>query len=395
MKKVPPSFHPADEVHLSKWAGKYVIGLTGNIGTGKSVVRRMLEHLGAYSIDADALAHRAIAKGAPGYAPVIEMFGRWIVGADGQIDRARLGKVVFSDPQALVLLEKIVHPLVGQAIDIMARRATQPVIVIEAIKLLESGIGKHCDSIWVTYLPPEMQVARLIKGRGMSEAEARQRIQAQPPQEEKIARAGQVIQNTGTFEDTWKKVQAAWHKHVPAGEARPEAPVQKVTASQGEISIFRGRPRHSAEIAALINRLRNNAEPLRADDIMAAFGEKAFLLLQTGAQLTGLVGWQVENLVARTTDILLDPAQPAEQVLPLMINEMERASRDLQCEASLIFAPKALASLDSVWRALGYERREVQTLTVLAWQEAARESQQPGTALLFKQLRIDRVLRPI
>jgi dephospho-CoA kinase len=76
---------------VSKWVGKYVIGLTGNIGTGKSVVRRMLEHLGAYSIDADKLAHRAIAKGAPGYAPVVQTFGRWILAADGQIDRARIG----------------------------------------------------------------------------------------------------------------------------------------------------------------------------------------------------------------------------------------------------------------------------------------------------------------
>lgn len=395
MKKVPPSILRAGEVYLSKWAGKYVIGLTGNIGTGKSVVRRMLEHLGAYSIDADALAHRAIAKGAPGYAPVIEMFGRWILGADGQIDRARLGKVVFSDPQALVLLEKIVHPLVNQAIEIMARRATQPVIVIEAIKLLESGLAKNCDSVWVTFLPPDMQVARLVKGRGMSEAEARQRIQAQPPQDEKIARATQVIQNTGSFEDTWKKVQAAWHRHVPGVGARPEPPVQTIAAPQGEISVLRGRPRHSAEIAVLINRLNKNAEPLRADDIMAAFGEKAFLLLQTGTQLTGLIGWQVENLVARTTDILLDPSQSADQVLPLLINEMERASRDLQCEASLVFAPKTLAGLEAVWRGLGYERREIHTLTVLAWQEAARESQQPGTTLLFKQLRVDRVLRPI
>ena len=82
---------------MSKWAGKYVIGLTGNIGTGKSVIRRMLEHMGAQGIDADALGHRAIARGAPGYQPVVDMFGRWIVGSDGEINRARLGKVVYTD----------------------------------------------------------------------------------------------------------------------------------------------------------------------------------------------------------------------------------------------------------------------------------------------------------
>ena len=91
---------------MSNWPGKIVIGLTGNIATGKSVVRKMLEHLGAYGIDADSLAHRAIAKGAPGYQPVIDTFGRWILDAQGQIDRAKLGKLVFSDPEALKSLEK-------------------------------------------------------------------------------------------------------------------------------------------------------------------------------------------------------------------------------------------------------------------------------------------------
>src|SRR5574341_2224193 len=84
---------------MSAWPGKYVIGLTGNIATGKSVVRRMLEHLGAYGIDADALGHRAIAQGAPGYRPVLDTFGKWILGDDGQIDRAKLARVVFADTE--------------------------------------------------------------------------------------------------------------------------------------------------------------------------------------------------------------------------------------------------------------------------------------------------------
>ena len=110
---------------MSNWPGKYVIGLTGNIATGKSVVRKMLEHLGAYSIDADALSHRAIAKGAPGYQKVIVTFGKWIVAGDGEIDRAKLGRLVFNDPEALLQLEVIVHPLVEQAVDLMIKRAGQ------------------------------------------------------------------------------------------------------------------------------------------------------------------------------------------------------------------------------------------------------------------------------
>ena len=94
---------------MSKWPGKYIIGLTGNIATGKSVVRRMLEHLGAYTIDADALSHRAISKDAPGYKPVIETFGKWILNPDGQINRSKLGGLVFRDPEALSKLGKY-HP---------------------------------------------------------------------------------------------------------------------------------------------------------------------------------------------------------------------------------------------------------------------------------------------
>ena len=145
---------------MSAWSGKFVIGLTGNIGTGKSVVRKMLEHLGAYGIDADALANRAIAKGSPGYQPVADLFGRWILDSDDQIDRAKLGRLVFSNPDALESLEKVIHPLVGQALDILIRRSRQEVVVIEAIKLIEAGLAKKCDSLWVTYAQQEQQILR-------------------------------------------------------------------------------------------------------------------------------------------------------------------------------------------------------------------------------------------
>ena len=128
---------------------------------------------------------------------------------------------------------------------------------------------------------------------------------------------------------------------------------------------------------------------------MAAFGEKAFLLLMSGNQLMGLAGWQVENLVARTIDLYLDPGLPIDQALKTLVNEVERASHDLQCEASLVFLPPQLASQEAIWKELGYERRLPASLGVQAWQDAAAESQPPNTTLFFKQLRVDRVLRPI
>ncbi|MGB8212746.1 MAG: dephospho-CoA kinase [Anaerolineales bacterium] len=377
---------------MSNWPGKYVIGLTGNIATGKSVVRKMLEHLGAYSIDADTLSHRAIAKGAPGYQKVIDTFGKWIVDGDGDIDRTRLGHLVFNDPDALRQLEGIVHPLIEHAVDLMIQRATQRVIVIEAIKLLEGNLAGACDTIWTTYAPESVQMVRLIKKRNMSEQDALQRIHAQPPQSLKTAAANVIIQNIGSFEDTWKQVVAAWKVISPVTDTKP---VVMRKATDGELSVQRGRPGDSANIAALITRLSNGKHPQTQDDIMAAFGEKAFLLLMADKKLAGLVGWQVENLVARTTDLYIESTIPVERALKILVSEVERASQDLQSEVSLFFLPPQVAGQESVLQELGYSRRTPQTLGVQAWRDAAIESQPPNTVLLFKQLRQDRVLRPI
>ncbi len=379
---------------MSNWPGKYVIGLTGNIATGKSVVRRMLEHLGAYTIDADALSHRVISKGAPGYQPVLETFGKWLLDKDGQIDRDKLGRLVFADPEALKQLEAIVHPYVRQAIDILAKRASQQVIVIEAIKLLEGGLAAQCDAVWVADAPQEVQVERLVRKRGMSREAALQRVQTQAPQKDKIAAAKVVIANNGSYEDLWKQVNDAWKIVSPSQETGPATQILTKPVS-GSLSLQRGKPRDAQKIAELVTRLSKGKRTMTQDEVMEAFGEKAFLLLQMDNDLVGLTGWQVENLVARTTDLFLDHRVAADQALPLMIGEMERASSDLQCEAALVFPPIDLVGFDSVWKQLGYERRSPDELGVQAWEDAAIESMPKSSALFFKQLRTDRVLRPI
>jgi dephospho-CoA kinase len=377
---------------VSNWPGKYVIGLTGNIATGKSVVRRMLEHLGAYTIDADTLSHRAIAYGAPGYQPTLDVFGKFILDAGGEIDRSKLARIAFNDPEALKQLESIIHPVVNHAINLMIRRAKQPIIVIEAIKLIEGDLAGKCDSIWVTSASDSIQKARLIKKRGMSETEAVQRIEAQSPQSLKTAAANVIIHNGGSFDDTWKEVVAAWKVIAPIAE---NIPIVIRKADKGELAIQRGGPHDSANIATLITRLSNGKRPQTPNDIMAAFGEKAFLLLLSDKQLVGLAGWQVENLVARTTELYLDPAVDSPLAITTLVTEVEKASQDLQCEASLLFLNPLLAMEEPFWNELGYTRKTPQTLGVQAWQEAAFESQPPNTILFFKQLRKDRILRPI
>ena len=377
---------------MNAWPGKYVIGLTGNIATGKSVVRKMLEHLGAYGIDADALGHRAIALGSPGYRPVVDTFGKWILTPDGQVDRGRLGRIVFADPEALAHLESIVHPLVLQAVDVLVRRSNHKVIALEAIKLLESNLRSKCDNLWVVYAAQDVQLSRLMQKRGMSEEAARQRISSQPPQKEKIALANAVIRNDGSFEDTWKQVSIAWQSLFPVMEA---APVRAFQTLKGELLVQRGRPKQAEEIATFINRVSMGRRRLTREDVMASFGEKAYLLLMMDEKLIGLVGWQVENLVARTDDVFIDPILPVGEGVRVLLEEVESTSRDLQCEAALLFLPRDLARQETLWQSLGYQSRTIASLSVRAWQEAAAESMPAESSLLFKQLRKDRVLRPV
>ena len=377
---------------MSAWPGKFVIGLTGNIATGKSVVRKMLEHLGAYGIDADALGHRAIAREAPGYQAVVDTFGSWILGPDGQIDRSKLARIVFSDPEALARLEAIVHPLVRQAVDILIRRSSQKVIVVEAIKLLEGPLRQWCDSVWVTYSQKEIQIARLTQKRAMSTAVAHQRVSAQPPQIEKIKLANTVIHNEGSFEDTWVQVTKAWRELFPGEEPAVSRPV---AAPQGVLMVEKARPRHAAEIANLVGQLSNGKKKPTSEEIMAAFGEKAFLFLKLDGAQVGIAGWQVENLVERTDDVFIDPGQPLPKAMEVLLKEIETTSRDLQCEVALLFLPPELSGQEEVWKGLGYEPRTIESLGVRAWQEAAQETIGTGEAMFFKPLRKDRVLRPV
>lgn len=377
---------------MSAWPGKYVIGLTGNIATGKSVVRKMLEHLGAYGIDADALSHRAIAKDAPGYQPVIDAFGSWILTPEGQIDRTRLGKIVFSDSEALEELEAIIHPLVRQAIDLLIRRASHKVIVLEAIKLLEGPLREACDNIWVTTTPMETQLRRLRLKRGLSADVARQRIAAQPPQAEKISAADVVIKNGGSFEETWKRVLDGWKTTFPEGLSEPQVPEP---VEEGSLVVERAGPRQVDEIATFITEISKGRREMSSADVMAAFGEKAFLLLKVDQRMVGLAGWQVENLVARVSDVYLEPGLVLGEAVRVLMEAIEKASRELQSEALLLFLPPHLGRHNAVWVALGYSTRSPQDLKINAWEEAALESMPVGTVMYFKQLRRDRVLRPV
>lgn len=375
---------------MSRWHGKYVIGLTGNIATGKSVVRKMLEHLGAFGIDADEVAHRAMSRGGPAYEEVIRLFGEWILDSEGEINRKALGRLAFADAKLLDQLEEIMHPLVIQAVDLLIERSQSPVVVLEAIKLFESGLADACDTIWVVDCTPDVQIDRLVRKRGLSETTARQRIAVQPAQKGKLARAKVVIQNSKSFEDTWNQVQNAW----AAGPQPQPAEAAPAPVTRGKPAIRRGRPNDADLIASFLNRNRKPATPLTRGDIMAAFGQKAYFLLEQDGDVVGAIGWRVDNLVTRADEIVLTNEAPVDQSLRLLISAMESASSELQSEAALIFSAPILAKA-SAWKTAGYSQTLIENLGVKAWQEAAEESEVAGTTLLFKRLREDRILRPI
>jgi dephospho-CoA kinase len=191
-----------------------LIGLTGNIATGKSAVGQMLAELGARVIDADQVAHEVMRPGGPAYDAVVETFGPQILAGDGTIDRAKLGDIVFRDAAALRRLEAAVHPATIAEVARRIAGATEPVVVVEAIKLIEAGMHRDYDALWVVTAPRSLQIARLVATRGLSEAEAALRVDAQPPQEEKVALADTVIVNDGGLDELREKVEAAWKRVV-------------------------------------------------------------------------------------------------------------------------------------------------------------------------------------
>ena len=187
----------------------FVIGITGNIASGKSAVRNYLANFGAMTIDADLTAKDSYLPGTPAWQAILDHFGDDLRGFDDQINRSRLGRIVFSDPQQLIALEQIVHPYVTETILKQINESERPFIVIEAIKLFESDIAQHCDQTWTVAADMDVRLNRMIENRGHSEEHARKKIDVQPPQEEKIALANTTIWNNKRFSDTYQQTLEA------------------------------------------------------------------------------------------------------------------------------------------------------------------------------------------
>ena len=196
-----------------------VIGLVGGIGSGKSTAAAMLAELGADVLSADAIGHEVYRPGTPGFAAVVGEFGREIVGAGGEIDRRKLGALVFSDPSRLDRLNAIVHPLIRDEIAsrIAGLRATggPRVVVLEAAILLEAGWRDLVDEVWLATAGRGNVVQRLGDQRGLSAAEADARIARQMSDAERRAAADVVVENDGSLESLRDRIRALWRTLDP------------------------------------------------------------------------------------------------------------------------------------------------------------------------------------
>jgi dephospho-CoA kinase len=193
----------------------YRIGLTGNIACGKSTVGELLVARGAEYVDADRIVHQLMEPGRPEFARILARFGRAVADVQGRIDRRALGALVWNDPAALRDLEEIVVPPTREEIRRRLAASTAPAIVVDAIKLIESGLHRELDALWVVTCSRDEQIRRLMEQRGMTHEQATTRIDMQSPQEEKVRHATVVIENSGPLDELERQVEAAWHQVFP------------------------------------------------------------------------------------------------------------------------------------------------------------------------------------
>ena len=194
----------------------YRIGLTGSIATGKSTVTNMLKELGAFVIDCDKMARDVVAPGTRGLAKIEAAFGKDAVAADGSMDRVYIGDLVFRNPEMKKRLENILFPLIFEALDKellrLEREGATPVVFLDMPLLYEVKYDSYVDEVWLVYAPFEVQLSRLMKRNGYTKEEALLRIHSQISVDKKKSLAQQVIDNSGTLEDTKEQVRSLWER---------------------------------------------------------------------------------------------------------------------------------------------------------------------------------------
>lgn len=347
-----------------------------------------------------------------------------------------MANIVFNDPVALIRLESIIHPRVRQRLWRRLESSRDTIVFIEAIKLFEGGLAAECDQIWVTHCPSEMQIERLMTYRRMDRETAKMRVKAQAPQELKVAKADVVIDTSGSLDNTRAQFSLAWNNLakllvIPdspatlqsankistslaeeatepatdesAGEesiaapTRPPKPVMSMAnqdaATDDGVIVRRARPTDIPAILLLIRRATNDAIQFSRGELLVALGDRGYLIGQVGTDISVIVGWHAENLVATIDQIFIYPARAAAKTGSAVLQEVERTASELACEVIITFPLED--GPDEVRQLLersGFAQVDPKTLPK-AWNAAVVESRPAKSTVMCKQLRDTRGIK--
>lgn len=429
----------SDTETATSYEGKLIVGLTGNVATGKSAILHMADEMGAFTIDADKIVHELMDADANMQAAIAVAFGSEIRREDGRINRKELGKIVFDDAQALKDLEAMVHPAVRRIVDQRILNAKQNIIFIEAIKLLEGDLASICHSVWVTRCTPTRQLERLRICRGMETEPAKNRIKAQNPQEEKVAQADVVIDTNGLMKDTELQFTMAWNRlpapfevqakdrlpstdtveppipgtgilsretdgqMEPGGDTKSKQPkAQKDTASApdavvvapaepgelvevdgNEVQVRRARPSDIPSILLLIQKATDGRVKMKRAELLMALSERGYFIGQIGTEINAVMGYHMDSQVARVDEIFIHPPEMM-GVAAVILKEIQQSAFAHMGQIIVIFLPKdAPEALRQVFAEAGYVYEEKSKLAK-NWQLAIDESQPEDTDYVLK-----------
>ncbi len=412
---------------MSEQVSKVIIGLTGNIATGKSAVMRLAKDVGAETIDADAIVHELMNNNADLQQAIMDAFGAGVRRDDGRINRPVLGKIVFGKEGAMHQLETLVHPPARAIIHRRIKESERDVIFIEAIKLLEGPLVDLCHQVWVTRCSKAKQLERLRVCRGMSTPDAAARIKAQSSQEDKVAMADVVIDTNGFYDDTVSQFELAW-QHLPAVETlepvtlpdlTKAAPVKPTMISKAapsaavgskgivlkrpddiplidrpdNMEVRRARPSDIPSVLLLIRKATDGKIKMSRSDLLMALSERSYFIGQIGTEVTTVVGWSVDMQAGFIDEIFIYPPEAIDDTTTAVIEDIEKSADTHICETISVFLPEdAPDDVRNLFLTRGYLDVPKEHLPH-AWQVALTESQPEDTEFLLKVLREDRLNR--
>lgn len=396
-----------------RWPDKKIVGLTGNIATGKSAVMRLADERGALTVDADEIVHEILENDSNVQEAIVAAFGSSVQAEDGAIDRAALASIVFGDEDALRKLEQMLHPAVRRKALRRIDESEASVVIMEAIKLLEGGLVDVCDEVWVTRCPRKVQIQRLMVCRGLDGESAALRVNAQNPQEAKVARADVVIDTDGTMAQTKAQFERAWERlaqslpleeAVPAADGGPqdsseakEAPAaaperQQPPPESSDVIARRARPSDIPTILLLMRKATGGEVKMTRAEMLMSFSERSYLIGQSGTEINMVVGWNTDSTTAVCIDQIYVHPLPAVAVMgPPLLDEIERSAQELICEVALAFLPHEVPrEIRQILTQAGYRQTDESEMR-RAWQETVQERQPPDTFIMAKVLRDIRV----